>query len=48
MGRPGAHGHTHQVAEPFIRPTFDQDTGAAEAAFVESIKGDAEVGKYIG
>ena len=47
MGRPGAHGHTHQAAQPFMRPTFDQDTPAAKAAFVASLRADSEIGKYI-
>jgi HK97 gp10 family phage protein len=47
FGRPGAHGHTHQAAQPFMRPTFDQDTPKAEQAFIDTVKADAEVGKYI-
>ena len=47
LGRPGAKGHTHQAAQPFMRPTFDQASGKAEEAFVASVKGDSEIGRFI-
>lgn len=40
FGRPGAKGHTHQAAQPFIRPTFDQDTQKAEQAVGERFESE--------
>ena len=36
FGRPGAGGHTHQAAQPFIRPAFDTRVEDAIKRFAES------------
>jgi len=46
LGRPGKSGHTHQTAQPFMRPAFDSKKGEAvqkaadvgSAAIAEALK----------
>lgn len=46
FGRPGKSGHTHQSPEPFMRPTFDNDTPKVEQAFADSMK--QQIGAELG
>lgn len=38
FGRPNRKGHTYQAAQPFMRPTFDQDADSAVKAFAAKIR----------
>jgi HK97 gp10 family phage protein len=46
FGRPNRKGHTHQAAQPFMRPVFDTESDAAAEKFAETVRNN--LGDLVG